>query len=67
MNLRDFLTLFGGICLAVGTVLMHHVNSTTVYIIGEIMTAAAGPIMAMRAILPPPVTPAPTEKQEGQH
>lgn len=51
MKLRNILTLLGALCLALGPVLMHHVDSTTVYLIGEICLAIGPVLMGARAFM----------------
>lgn len=44
MNLRLLLPLIGACFLAAGPILMHHVDSTAIYLTGEIL-AALGPVL----------------------
>lgn len=50
LNLRNILTIIGLTFLAVGPVLMHHVDSATVYLFGEIMIALGPVLIGYRAI-----------------
>lgn len=51
MKLRDLLTLLGALCLAIGPVLMHHVNSENFYLAGEILLAVGPVLMGARALM----------------
>jgi len=56
-SLRNILFLIGACFLAVGPVLMHHVDSKTVYLTGEILCALGPVLMSARAILSSPASP----------
>jgi len=67
MKLRDILTIIGACCLSVGPVLMHHVPDSTVYTVGECLTAIGSALLGSRAVLKdddgtttPPATSNPT-------
>lgn len=59
MKTRDILTLIGVSLLAVGPVLMHHVDSTAIYLAGELCTVLGPVLMGARALLSDGNTPTP--------
>lgn len=49
MNIRNWLTLIGGVCVAVGPVMQIHAPSPTIYWTATVITALGGALLASKA------------------